>query len=126
MKSNGVEPIRLSRRVIGAAIEVHRGLGPGFLEQVYESALTFEFDAAGIPYERQVEYRIVYKGRSVGLHRLDLVVEGALVVELKAIRSIEPVHYGVVRSYLRAAGLAQGLLLNFGAAPLDVRHVTLL
>jgi GxxExxY protein len=115
----------LAERIIGAAIDVHRTLGPGFVESIYETALALELSARGLPMERQSELQVRYRGHVVGVHRLDLVVGAQIVVELKAVRSIEPVHYGIVRSYLRAAGLKHGLLLNFGSAPLDTRRVTI-
>ena len=115
----------LSARIIGAAIDVHRTLGPGFVESIYEAALAIELAARGLTIERQVELHVRFKGHVVGVHRLDLIVEALIVVELKAIRSIEAVHYGVVRSYMRAAGVTHGLLINFGSTPLDTRRVTI-
>lgn len=110
-------------RIIGAAIEVHRALGPGFLEAIYEEALALEFDHCGIRYERQKPVAIIYRGRKVGEHRLDFLVEGIVVVELKAILALENIHFAIVRSYLKSLNLATGLLLNFATMPLTVKRV---
>lgn len=104
--------------VIGAAIEVHRVLGPGYLESVYEEALCLELGDRGIPFERQVPFAVNYKGRPVGTGRLDVLVGGVLVVELKAADALLPVHRAQVLSYLRATNLPLGLLLNFKAPTL--------
>jgi len=111
------EPTReedeLAHVVIGAAIEVHRQLGPGFLESVYEEALCVELALRGIPFEKQVPIRICYKGQPVGAERLDLLVSGKLIVELKAVDAIIGIHTAQLLSYLRAAKLRLGLLINF-------------
>lgn len=104
---------RLAHTVIGAAVEVHRTLGPGFLESVYESALTIELELRGVAVERQKPVSLMYKGRSVGDARPDLLVEGALVVELKAVECLAPIHKAQVISYLKALRLPLGLLMNF-------------
>ena len=103
----------LTERIIGAAIEVHRRLGPGFLESVYEKALVVELKKRGLAVERQVEIIVYYAGVEVGRHVLDLFVENTIVVELKAIKNLEDVHFAIVRSYLKAADRKHGLLLNF-------------
>lgn len=103
----------LSRQVIGAAIEVHRELGPGFLESVYEEALVYEFIQRDIPYTRQHIIQVSYKGRMVGSGRLDLFVGECLIVELKAVEALAPIHEAQLGSYLRALKLPLGLLLNF-------------
>ena len=113
----------LTGRIIGAAIEVHRALGPGFLEAIYEEALAVELDHCGIRYERQKPVSICYRGRKVGEHRLDFLVEEVVVVELKAIQALDNVHFAIVRSYLKSLGLATGLLLNFATMPLMVKRV---
>lgn len=104
---------RLARTVIGAAIEVHRYLGPGYLECVYEEALAVELDLRGIPYVRQEPFALSYKGREVGEGRLDLVVDGQLLVELKAVDALAPIHKAQVISYLKATRRHLGLLINF-------------
>ena len=106
----------LARQVIGAAIEVHRHLGPGFSERVYEEALAMEFESRGIPFERQPAVRVHYKGCVVGEGRPDFVVGGSLVVEIKAVVAVAPVHHAQVISYLKALGSGLGLLLNFREA----------
>ncbi len=103
----------LAHIVIGAAIEVHKVLGPGFLESVYEEALCFELQMRGIPFERQAAIAVNYKGCQVGEGRLDLLVGGVLIVELKAVSELAPVHSAQVISYLKATGHKLGLLINF-------------
>jgi GxxExxY protein len=113
----------LSEKVIGAAIRVHRELGPGFLESVYEGALAIELGGLGIAFERQKPLPIIYRGHHVGEHRLDFLVEGLLVVELKAISALEDIHFAIVRSYLKASALDDALILNFASTKLTVRRV---
>lgn len=108
----------LAHAVIGAAIEVHRHLGPGYLEAVYEEALCVEFRLRGIPFERQKPIKVEYKGEYVGEGRLDLFVGERLVVELKAAKAVAPIEQARVLSYLKATGLQLALLINF--------HVTVL
>jgi GxxExxY protein len=107
---------RLAHCVIGAALEVHRTLGPGFLEAIYEEALCVELSLRRIPFARQVPVGVDYKGNLVGQARMDLLVDGRLVVELKVIESIAPVHVAQVLTYLKAARLRLGLLINFKVA----------
>jgi len=113
----------LSGRIIGAAIEVHRALGPGFLERIYEEALVIELRERGIGHQRQLPVSVRYAGRGVGHHELDLFVEGQIVVELKAVKSLEDAHFAVVKSYLRAVGRRHGLILNFAKPVLEIRRV---
>lgn len=103
----------LARAVIGAAIEVHRVLGPGLLESVYEEALCVELTLRGISFQRQPTIDLAYKGHAVGTGRLDLLVDNALVVELKAVADLSDVHKAQVISYLKTAGYRLGLLINF-------------
>lgn len=103
----------LARNVIGAAIAVHRALGPGFLESVYEEALCIEFDHQNIPYQRQHPIAVNYRDRNVGEGRLDLLVGEKLIVELKAVEAIAPIHMAQVISYLKTTGYNLGLLSNF-------------
>jgi len=115
---NLIEPDKrvdeLAHAVIGAAIEVHRHLGPGFLENIYEEALCIELEA--IPFERQKEISVLYKGRPIGKHRVDLLVGQSLMVELKAIEALAEIHTAQVISYLKATGLTLGLLINFNVS----------
>jgi len=103
----------LAHRVIGAAIEVHRHLGPGFLESVYENAVAIEFRLAGVFFEEQQPVSVHYKGEAVGIAKVDFVVERTLLVELKAVDKILPIHKAQVISYLKATGLPLALLINF-------------
>ena len=103
----------IAYRVIGAAIEVHRQLGPGFLEHVYEEAFAVELNLLSIPFRRQVIFPVNYKGIQVAESRLDLLVAYELVVELKAIDELRPIHHAQVLSYLRAGEFQLGLLFNF-------------
>ncbi len=113
----------LTGRIIACAIEVHKALGPGFLESVYEAAMVVELKRAGLKVESQKPLPIFYREILVGEHRLDLLVENLIVVELKAISELEDIHFAIVRSYLKAASLEHGLLLNFATMPLMVKRV---
>lgn len=113
MREPGEEVDALARKVIGAAIEVHRELGPGYLESVYEEALIIELGLRDIPFERQKTFALDYKGHSVGQGRMDLLIDNKLVVELKAVQALTPIHHAQVLSYLKANKLQLGLLLNF-------------
>jgi len=115
----------MSGHVIEAAIHVHRQLGPGFLESIYENALKAALRKRGIAHESQKEVSVFYDGEEVGSHRLDLVVNNEIVVELKAIRALEDVHFAQVRSYLKATGLRVGLLMNFNAPTLIIKRIVL-
>jgi GxxExxY protein len=99
--------------VIGAAIEVHRALGPGFLESLYEEALCVELTLRDIKFARQVPVAVDYKGHRIGESRLDLLIDGIVVVELKAVDALAPIHTAQVISYLKATGCRMGLLINF-------------
>ena len=104
----------LSEAVIGAAIEVHRHLGPGLLESVYEQALMLELAERGIRARNQVEVPVSYKGRHLGLgFRADVVVEDSLVLELKACSALESIHMAQIMSYQKLMGFKHGLLINF-------------
>ncbi|MBL4809309.1 MAG: GxxExxY protein [Phycisphaerales bacterium] len=104
---------RLSHDVIGCAIEVHRTLGPGLLESVYEAALCIEFERSGIEYAQQVSVIGQYKGKALPTQRIDLLVENVLIVELKAVQSVSDIHLAQLVSYLRVAQKPLGLLINF-------------
>ena len=120
---NGLAHEELTGRIISCAIEVHRALGPGFLESVYETALLVELRHAGLQVEQQRILPITHRGAIVGEHRLDLLVENKIIVELKAISALEDIHFAIVRSYLKASRLEHGLLLNFATMPLTVKRV---
>ncbi len=103
----------LAHKVIGAAIEVHRVLGAGFQESVYEQALCVELELRGIPFEQQHDLAVEYKGHEVGTGRIDILVGGALILELKAVDNLTGIHSAQVISYLKASGCKLGLLLNY-------------
>ena len=105
----------LTQRIIACAIEVHRHLGPGLLESVYEGALCVELSEAGLGYARQSGIPVVYKGHPVGDLRLDLLVEGAVIVEVKSVERLDPVFGAQVLSYMRLSGKHVGLLINFNS-----------
>ena len=109
----------LAHRVIGAAIEVHRLLGPGFLESVYEEALCVELTLRSIRFARQLPIGVKYKDHVVGQAPLDLLVEDRVVVELKALEAIAPIHVAQILSYLKATRLPLGLLITFNVAMLQ-------
>ncbi|MBL8153824.1 MAG: GxxExxY protein [Anaerolineae bacterium] len=104
---------RLTHAVIGAAIDVHRELGPGYLEAMYEEALCVELAERSIAYERQSPINVTYKGTPIGQGYIDVLVEKRLIVELKAVDKLLPIHRAQVISYLRASGLSLALLINF-------------
>jgi GxxExxY protein len=109
----------LTRGIIGAAIAVHRDLGPGLLEAVYEECLCFELGLIGIPFVRQKPIPVIYRGNKLDCgYRADLVVANRVIVEIKAIASIAPVHEAVMLTYLRLSGCRIGLLINFHSAVL--------
>ena len=104
----------LTGEVIGAAIEVHKALGPGLLESTYEECLCIELGLRNIPFERQKEIHIEYKGVNLNhAYRLDIVVPNKLIVELKACESLEPIHDAQLLTYLKLSGIKVGLLINF-------------
>ncbi len=104
----------LTERVIGAAIEVHRALGPGLLESAYEECLCYELGQVGIEFERQVELPLVYKSLRLDHgYRIDIVVDGVLVVEVKAVDMLLPIHEAQLLTYPRLGGYPTGLLINF-------------
>ncbi len=113
----------LSKKIIGAAIRVHRELGPGFLESIYEEALKVEFSEQGLHFDSQKEIKIEYLGVEVGTHRFDLIVENEIIVELKAVKELGDIHFVQLRSYLKVTGLKVGLLLNFSKPTLEVKRV---
>jgi GxxExxY protein len=112
----------ITERIIAAAIRVHRELGPGFLESIYEQALAVEFALSGIQFVRQKPITLFYKDHQIGEHRLDFLVDDIVVVELKAISTLEDIHFAIGRSYLKATNLEDGLLLNFATSPLSIKR----
>jgi len=119
----GLEHEKLTEQIIWCAIEVHKRLGPGFLESIYENALIIELQRQKLHIEQQREVIIKYDSVEVGRHRLDLIVDNTIVVELKAVKNIEDIHFAIVKSYLKALGKEHGLLINFPKPVLEVKRV---
>jgi len=113
----------LSHRIIGIAIEIHKKLGPGFQEKIYEEALLREFRKSGIEYEKQKVVRVDYDGVNLGNQRIDLLVEGEVILEIKTCTKIIPIHRNQVISYLKTANKKLGLILNFGRSKLEIKRV---
>jgi len=113
----------LSRKIIGVAIAVHRELGPGFLENIYEEALKIEFSKNNLNFDSQREIKVKYLETEIGTHRLDLLVEDKIIVELKAVKEFTDIHFAQIRSYLKATGLKVGLLLNFAKPTLEIKRI---
>ena len=112
----GVLPVEVEAQVtatIGCAVEVHSRLGPGFVEAVYHEAMAIELEHRGLRFKREYEVPMAYGGRPLRCHRLDLLVEDAIVVELKAVEHLDAIHQAQLMSYLKATGLHVGLLMNF-------------
>lgn len=113
----------LTFAVIGAAMEVHRILGSGFLEAVYQGALEKELILRKIPFEHQVELPVLYKGEVIGIYKADLVIDKKFIVEIKAVSKLNQLHQAQAMHYLAATGLRLALLLNFGSTSLEHRRV---
>ena len=113
----------LSYRIVGAAMEVHSALGPGFLEAVYQVALAEEMRLRGIGFEREKRLKVMYKGITAGDYQADFVVEDQIILELKAISALTPAHKAQAMHYLVATGLRLAILLNFGSASLQRERV---
>jgi len=109
--------------IIGAAVEVHKELGSGFLEPVYQEALALEFQQREIPFQREVELAVAYKGRKLGVcYRADFICYDSVVVEVKAVKALSGVDESQIINYLKASGSEVGLLLNFGSLSLQFRR----
>jgi GxxExxY protein len=117
----------ITERIVGCAIEVHRHLGPGLLESVYEAALGVELALRKLPFRRQVRLPLQYKSHLISEHRVDLIVDEAVVVEVKAVQRLEPIHIAQLLTYLRVSGVRVGLILNFNSAVMKhgIRRVVL-
>ncbi len=125
MTIEGTAINQLSERIIGGAFKVANALGTGFLEKVYENALAHELRKAGLQVRQQVGVAVHYDGVVVGEYSADLLVEDTVIVELKAIKTLDPVHVAQGLNYLRATGLPLCLLLNFGTPRLQIRRLVL-
>ncbi len=115
----------LTREIIGAAMEVHSNLGPGFLESVYEAAMAIEFDLRNVTYERQKAIPVMYKGEKAKDFFCDFLVDGKVLVELKALKTTTGVEEAQVLNYLKATGLEVGLLINFGEQSLKYKRLVM-
>lgn len=113
----------LTEQIIEGIIAVHAELGPGFLESIYRNALQIELRSQGLKIEHEKEVRVFYRHTEVGIHRLDLLVEGKVIVELKTVEGLSRAHYAQLRSYLKAVGCSTGLLVNFAGDKADYRRV---
>ena len=113
----------LSSQILGAAVEVHRELGPGLLEVNYARALRVALEQRGVAYHAERPIALSFRGVGIGEFRLDLVVDDAIIVELKSVQRFEDIHFAQLRAYLRATGLQIGLLINFNAKVIAVRRM---
>ncbi|MSM40057.1 MAG: GxxExxY protein [Geobacter sp.] len=124
-KPNSLIADEITSRIIGAIYEVHSILWPGFLETVYQKALVKELRLRGVVLEEQKELRVLYKGEDVGLYFPDILVEGEVIVELKAVDVLKPVHQAQLLNYLKATGIRVGLLVNFGTSRAEFKRLVL-
>ena len=115
----------LSYQIMAAIFEVHKELGPGYLESVYEKALLLELTSRGMNVDVQKVFDLTYKGQKVGNHRLDIIVEDKIVLELKTVERFAPIHTAQVLSYLKASGYRLGILVNFSKAKVEYRRVVM-
>lgn len=113
----------LTGRIIKCAIEVHKHLGNGFQEVIYQRALAIEFDLQNVPFEREFEMPLFYKGTQIGTRRVDFFVDGKVMLEIKAVTQLEDVHLAQAINYLEAYQMEVGLLINFGSKSLDFKRV---
>lgn len=113
----------LTGKIIGCALEVHKTLGNGFQEVVYQRAVAIEMSLQGLSFEREKEMPLSYKGHDVGTRRVDFFVEGLIMVEIKAIIQLEDVHLAQAINYLEAYNMEVGLLINFGSRKMDFKRV---
>jgi len=113
----------LTHKIIGAAMEVHRHLGNGFQEVVYQRALSIELNIWSIDFEREKEMPLSYKGFDIGTRRVDFFIEGKIMLEIKAVKELEDVHLAQAINYLEAYGMEIGLLINFGNTSLQFKRV---
>ena len=117
------EDDKLTHKIIGCAMKVHSELGCGFQEVVYQRCLALEFRNAGLLYEREKEMEIYYQDEMVGTRRLDFLVEGSVIVELKALKELENVHIVQGKNYLKVFSIEKGLLINFGSTSLEFKRI---
>ena len=113
----------LSYQIVGAAMEVHNELGPGFLEAVYHTALAHELTLRGVVFESEKALPVRYKEQIVGHYEADLVIDGKIIVEIKSMTALHPAHFAQAAHYLAATGLKLALLINFGANKLETKRI---
>jgi GxxExxY protein len=121
--NQGMKHEDLTQKIIGCAMQVHRTMGNGFQEVIYQRALAIEMQFQGLSFEREKEMDIFYRGENIGARRVDFFVEGCIMVELKAVIQLEDVHLAQAMNYLEAYGMEIGLLINFGARSLQFKRV---
>jgi GxxExxY protein len=119
----GVLYPELSYKIMQLALEVHNTLGPGFAENIYEAALVYELSSHAIPYVQQAHFPVVYTGKSIDAHRLDLIVDGKIILELKAVTALNDLFKQQLLSYLKVTGLRSGILLNFEAKRVESARI---
>ena len=123
MKKSPIVEKVLSYQIVNAAFEVHNHLGPGFLEAIYEAAMVLELEARGHKVESQVRVPVYYRAQKIGEHVLDLLVDQKIILELKAVAEIAPIHQQQALSYLKATGLELAIVINFGASSVKYKRV---
>ena len=123
MDTDGMNEDQLTKKIIGCAIKVSNTLGIGFLEKVYENAFVLELKRADLSVEQQKPLSVFYEGVIVGEYLADVVIEGRVIVELKAVQAIDNLHQAQLLNYLRATGIPTGLILNFGTPRLGIKRM---
>jgi len=123
MKKSKEEIDNLTHKIIGCAMQVHRTLGNGFQEVIYQRALAIEFQYQNINYQREMEMGLEYRGQDIGTRRVDFFIEDCVMLEIKAIEKLEGVHKAQAINYCEAYNIADGLLINFGGQSLDFKRV---
>ncbi|MEW5989355.1 MAG: GxxExxY protein [Chloroflexota bacterium] len=123
MKTEGIIYPELSYEIMGAIYEVHNALGPGFLEGIYQEALMRELEMRHIPFEREKTVTVTYKGHVVGIHRLDIIVDNKIILELKAVSALNDTFKQQLKSYLKATRLQLGILVNFGSTRVEYTRI---
>jgi len=114
---------KLTEKIIGLAIKIHKKLGPGFVEKIYEKALAYDFKREGIQFVEQKIIKVTYEGVELGDQRVDFLVEGEVIVELKSVAEISEIHEAQMLSYLKTADRRVGLILNFAKKKLDIKRM---
>jgi GxxExxY protein len=125
MDTDKLKHEKITHDIIGAAFEVHNTLGCGFLEKVYENALVYELKQAGLKTETQKEFKVPYKKIAAGNYIADIVVEGKIILELKAVEEISKIHQAQLLNYLKASGYQVGLILNFAKTKLEYKRLVM-